>query len=257
MRAPIPLPDFYYETHAMPTSGSGIGLMLSQQPNAGRPASILPVQLGEDQFGGYGPDTGETRPHPCLFNFQHLRSFLAVCELGSIKRASDHTHRLKSAVTRSIHEIERALGVALFEREADGIEHNAYGEVVRYRAERALREFSAGLNAIAGRPSARKTSLDFPISLFHEKRLRALVAMTETDDLSKAAKMLSVTPRGIIRSINDLERNLDMILFTHTPQGRVPTRSAQTFSSHVKRTFFELEQIRTELAALGQARVLT
>jgi hypothetical protein len=51
---------------------------------------------------------------------RHLPAFLAVADQGSANRAGAALFRAQSAVPRSIHKLERELGVELFERRARG-----------------------------------------------------------------------------------------------------------------------------------------
>jgi len=51
-------------------------------------------------------------------NLRHLRAAIAVATHGSIARAAEELFRVSSAVTRSIAELEAALGLPLFERRA-------------------------------------------------------------------------------------------------------------------------------------------
>lgn len=63
-----------------------------------------------------------------------LRDFIAVAERGSIRAASRQIGIAQPALTRSIHELERQLGVDLFERQARGTSLTPMGEVLMRRA---------------------------------------------------------------------------------------------------------------------------
>ncbi|HEY5712799.1 MAG TPA: LysR substrate-binding domain-containing protein [Allosphingosinicella sp.] len=65
----------------------------------------------------------------------HIRDVLAVAEFGSLRAAGRHLGIAQPAVTRSIHEIERELGVSLFERHARGVRTTAVGKAFLRRAE--------------------------------------------------------------------------------------------------------------------------
>jgi LysR family transcriptional regulator of gallate degradation len=199
---------------------------------------------------------GARKPAPGLDNFRHLRAYLAVCDSGSIERASTLLVRPKSSVARSVQGVEALFGVALFERGAGRMRCNAHGDVVRRHGERALREFGAGLCALdrRARRDADGASLDFSDSLFHESRLQAFVAVADTGHLPTAAGRLGLTLLRVSRSINDLERSLDTLLFTRTSAGMVPTDGCRTFSLHVRRSLAELTRIGPELAALDLRR---
>ncbi|MGH8237284.1 MAG: LysR substrate-binding domain-containing protein [Steroidobacteraceae bacterium] len=64
----------------------------------------------------------------------HLRNVIAVADRGSLRRAARHLGLAQPAITRSIQEVERELGVALFERRARGMILTPMGELFRRRA---------------------------------------------------------------------------------------------------------------------------
>jgi LysR family transcriptional regulator of abg operon len=64
----------------------------------------------------------------------HLRDVVAVAERGSLRAAARHLGIAQPAITRSIREIERELGVVLFERRARGVVLTPMGEVFLRRA---------------------------------------------------------------------------------------------------------------------------
>lgn len=64
----------------------------------------------------------------------HLRDVTAVAESGSLRAAARRLGVTQPAITRSIREIERELGVALFERRPKGVVLTPMGEVFLKRA---------------------------------------------------------------------------------------------------------------------------
>jgi DNA-binding transcriptional LysR family regulator len=67
-----------------------------------------------------------------------LRDFLAVAERGSLRAASRQIEVAQPAISRSIQELEKELGVVLFERRARGVSLTPMGQVFLRRA-RAVR----------------------------------------------------------------------------------------------------------------------
>ena len=63
-----------------------------------------------------------------------LRDVMAVAERGSLRAAARHLGVAQPALTRSIQELERELGVPLFEREAKGVVPTKMGELFIRRA---------------------------------------------------------------------------------------------------------------------------
>jgi LysR family transcriptional regulator of abg operon len=70
-----------------------------------------------------------------------IRDFLAVAERGSVRAAARQLGLAQPAMTRSIQELEKELGVALFERRARGVVLTDMGEVFLRRARAVRSEF--------------------------------------------------------------------------------------------------------------------
>jgi DNA-binding transcriptional LysR family regulator len=59
---------------------------------------------------------------------RHLRSFVAVAELGSFSRAAERLHLSQPALSRQIHDFENELGVSLFDRTGRRIQLTSEGQ---------------------------------------------------------------------------------------------------------------------------------
>ena len=70
-----------------------------------------------------------------------LRDFLAVAESGSVRAAARQLDVPQPSMTRSIHDLEKELGVVLFERQAKGVVLTPMGEVFLRRAKAVRNEF--------------------------------------------------------------------------------------------------------------------
>lgn len=66
--------------------------------------------------------------------FSALRDFLAVAERGSLRAAARELGATQPAISRNIQELEKELGVTLFERRASGVTLTPMGEVFQRRA---------------------------------------------------------------------------------------------------------------------------
>ena len=69
-----------------------------------------------------------------------LRDVVAIAERGSLRAAARHLTLAQPALTRSVHELERELGVPLFERRARGMILTPMGEAFVRRASAVLSE---------------------------------------------------------------------------------------------------------------------
>ena len=79
-------------------------------------------------------------------DLRHLRYFSAVAEAGSIARASMQLHVAQPALSRQIHDLEDALGYAVFERRAQGVVLTDDGAALLPRA----RDILAALDIATG-----------------------------------------------------------------------------------------------------------
>jgi DNA-binding transcriptional LysR family regulator len=69
-----------------------------------------------------------------------MRDVVAIAERGSLRAAARHLSLAQPALTRSVHELERELGVPLFERRARGMILTPMGEAFIRRANAVLSE---------------------------------------------------------------------------------------------------------------------
>src|SRR5471032_1283278 len=79
----------------------------------------------------------------------HLRDFLAVADRGSLRAAARELGIAQPAVTRSIQELEKELGVPLFERHARGAVPTRMGLAFIRRARSVHNELSLARDEIA------------------------------------------------------------------------------------------------------------
>ena len=73
-----------------------------------------------------------------LLNIAQLRAFKLVADTGSATRAASALFRAQSAVTRSVQELEAALGEPLFDRKPSGMLPTPVGRAVLHRCVRSL-----------------------------------------------------------------------------------------------------------------------
>ncbi|WP_321949581.1 LysR family transcriptional regulator [Paraburkholderia sp. J10-1] len=69
---------------------------------------------------------------------RHLRYFIAVAELRSVRSASEQLHVTQPAISRQIQDLEQAIGAALFERTPRGLLLTAAGEAYLSEAREIL-----------------------------------------------------------------------------------------------------------------------
>jgi DNA-binding transcriptional LysR family regulator len=77
-----------------------------------------------------------------------LRSFVAVCETGSITRAAAALFRSQPAVSRRIAQLESEVGAPLFDRVPGGVRLSAAGEALKPFAEAAVAAIADARQAV-------------------------------------------------------------------------------------------------------------
>jgi LysR family transcriptional regulator, pca operon transcriptional activator len=89
-------------------------------------------------------------------NLRQIRCFLEVARNGSIKRTAEALNVSQPSVTKTVKELEAALGAELFERIPTGVTLTPYGEALLRHAMPAVAELTAGFSEI----EALKSSAD-------------------------------------------------------------------------------------------------
>jgi LysR family transcriptional regulator of gallate degradation len=197
-----------------------------------------------------------------MLNLRHLRAFIAVAEIGGVSRAAEFLLRAQSVVTRSVHELESALGVPLFERRPGGMRPTPYGAALLLRARRAAAELAQALGdmqALCGRglPSARAPVFTMQVS---NRRLQAFVLLAELHHMPEVARRLGITQPAVSAAVRELEESLRSALFTRTPHGLLPTPAARALALRAKLALAEVRHAVEEIESLqgkkaGHARI--
>jgi|1186.fasta_scaffold42431_2 DNA-binding transcriptional LysR family regulator len=79
---------------------------------------------------------------------QSLQVFMTAAELGSMSRAAKRLNTVQPAVSRSIAELERTIGVRLFDRHRQGIQPTPYGRALLDCGAAAFDDLRRGLRNI-------------------------------------------------------------------------------------------------------------
>jgi len=80
--------------------------------------------------------------------FRHLQAFMEVARQGSVARAADFLHVSPPAVTKTLRELEEALGVAVVERDGRGIRVTRMGEIFLGHAGTAISALKRGVDSV-------------------------------------------------------------------------------------------------------------
>lgn len=180
-----------------------------------------------------------------------LRALVAVADAGSTRAAAEGLFRVASAVTRSIAELEQALGRPLLERRARGMVPNAHGALVIRRVRRIEQAFAAAraqLVARAGISPAADTRSLFA-SIQNGRRLAVIASLADRRPMGAVAEEFGITQPAVSAALKALESGLGTALFERDARGLVPTAGGEIVALHFKRVLAELRHIVPDLLA--------
>ena len=183
---------------------------------------------------------------------RNLRAFLAVADHGSANKAAKALLRAQSAVTRSIHQLERELEVDLFERRAQGMLPTRFGQALLLRARLMQAEMERARRELLPYATTRESSRNAPIfdMLVPKRRLQIFVALTEQHHMPSVADSVGVTQPAVSMTIRHFEESIGVELFVRTAGGMVPTPAGTILALRVKRVLAELRNAIAEIGAM-------
>jgi len=161
----------------------------------------------------------------------HLRQiscFVEVARNGGIKRAAAALNVSQPSVTKTIRELEAALGVALFDRVPKGVILTPYGDALLRHAMPAIAELNAGLGEI----EALKTSAEGHIRVggTHLTMSRLLPVAVARLKRERPQLNVSVIPGTYEQLVPELRMGrLDMIFGRRGDPAEMAGLSFQTF----------------------------
>jgi LysR family transcriptional regulator of gallate degradation len=187
-----------------------------------------------------------------LLNLAYLRAFRLVAQTGSATRAAAALFRAQSAVTRSLQELEAAVGETLFERRPSGMLPTPAGRAVLLRCERIFAELEALGQWCSARQSRRRSANGnaLPAFLLNTRRLQLFSALARHRHMPSAAQTLGISQPAVSSAIRIMETGAGMQLFYRSPRGLLLTSEGETFVLHVRRALNELRHIPDDIAAL-------
>ncbi|SMX42524.1 HTH-type transcriptional activator CmpR [Maliponia aquimaris] len=171
-------------------------------------------------------------------NFRHFRVFLAVVDLRSPTLAAERCRVTQPAVTQALAKLEREAGGDLFERRRNGFFPTRRGRLFEVRLRRAMDRLDAALAEVSPRLAVTASAA----------QVQALIAMTEAQNHTLAARALGLAQPTVHRAISQLEQAAGRPLFERTSQGSVPTRACRSLAQAAQLAFSEIEQVEADLA---------
>lgn len=176
-------------------------------------------------------------------NIRHLRVFKQVAHSHSVSAAAQQEHLSQPAVTQAVSKLEGELGISLFERLPDGMFVTDIGALFLERVERALEHLEVGARD-AARLGLKQKERGFSRfdRLVTAAQLRALVAMSEANNFSIAARNIGISQPSIHRAARNLEKLSGIRLFTSAQEGISLTPAALVLAQRTKLALGELQQ---------------
>ena len=187
-----------------------------------------------------------------LLNLAQLRAFRLVADMGSATRAAAALFRAQSAVTRSVQELESALGEPLFDRGPSGMLPTPVGRAVLQRCERIFAELEELAQWCSTRQARRRPTAEgaLPAYLLNTRRLQLFIALARHRHMPSAAKTFGISQPAVSTAIRVLESGSGLSLFHRSARGILLTTEGETFLLHVRRALNELRHVPDDIAAL-------
>ena len=185
------------------------------------------------------------------FSFRQIRTFLAVQEHTSVTGAARFLCRSQTSVTKSIQDLERNIGVQLFDRTPKGMSLTAYGKVFLPRAQEAAKAFNDARGLVppltAQRSSGSQRFFNMDVS---DKWIAAFLATADHQNFASAASSLDISAAAICSSVRKLEESLGFSLFERVPNLVVATSIGSELGRYVKLALSHLRHAQDELSGL-------
>jgi len=187
-----------------------------------------------------------------LLSLSHLKVFLHVAQAGSAASAARALFRAQSAVTRTLHELEQALGLALFERMSSGMLLTDSGRCVVERATRVFDELRtlAHLAAPKTNPNRINQTAGVASWMLNTRRLEIFVKLSHDRHMPTTARAFGISQPAVSSAIKMLEAGVGDALFYRSGRGLLLTAEGEAHLLYAQRALNELRCIPEDLAAL-------
>jgi len=189
------------------------------------------------------------------FSLRQIRAFLAVQEHETVTGAAKALCRSQTAVTKSIQDLERSIGVPLFDRTPKGMSLTTFGEILLPRAQEAVGAFNEARGLVppltAKKSSGTQRYFNMDVS---DRWIAAFLATADHQNIYSAAVSLNISAAAISSSVRKLEESLGFSLFERAPNVVLPTTIGRELVRYVKLALTHLRHAQDELANLKGLR---
>lgn len=181
-----------------------------------------------------------------------LRCLVAVAQTGSTRAGAEVVHLSQPAVARAVLELEKSLGVPLFERGPRGMVPTGPGSAAARRAARLLEELDQGAREAHALAHAR-TRRPFVAGRLAQAAtpgsLRAMLAVAAVGSEAGAARAMALSQPAVHRSLRALEHLAGAPLFLKSVRGTRATESGEALLRRVKLALAEARALEAEVDA--------
>lgn len=156
-------------------------------------------------------------------NVEQLEAFVRVATEGGFTRASVALHRTQPAVTRRVQQLERSLGVDLFERRGREISLTPDGEVFLPYVQQLLTTLRDGVNALTGDGAAAPLRVAL-VGTLADDHLADTLRTFGSAHGSRGVKLRTATSREVSELVRRGEADLGIRYFSdrHPDMENIP-----------------------------------
>jgi LysR family transcriptional regulator of gallate degradation len=184
-------------------------------------------------------------------NLRHLRTFMQVCETGSLNRAAAELNVSQPSVSVALAGIEARFGAKLLARYAAGSQPTTAGEVLLTRLRRMEAQLASALEQALGASSQRDPALiSKTLARIGFRQIEALITLAGAGSITDAARAAGSSPAAIHRTLHELQANVGKAILVRSPSGVAPNTVGRRLAMRWQVALTELEQAVDELKEL-------
>lgn len=184
-------------------------------------------------------------------NLRHLRTFMQVCETGSLNRAAAELNVSQPSVSVALAGIEARFGAKLLARYAAGSQPTTAGEVLLTRLRRMEAQLASALEQALGASSQRDPALiSKTLARIGFRQIEALITLAGAGSITDAARAGGSSPAALHRTLHELQANVGKAILVRSPSGVAPNTVGRRLAMRWQVALTELEQAVDELKEL-------
>lgn len=180
-------------------------------------------------------------------NLKHLHALCAVAEYQNISRASETVFLSQSAVSQAIAKLSQRFKTPFLTKQGSKIFLTDSATIYVYRTKRAFDILKNGLDDILKTQNKSIQKSHYLLNHLTHTQLKSFIAVAQTNNYTHASKHLQTSQSSVYRSIQELQRLLEVELFEKTSYGMQLSRQGRVFYQSCKLALSELQQGEMEI----------